>query len=80
MKLKNDTEIKHEYYCPESEIKPSCISRALTINSSSLTSNTPLSHSLSLSNEEKKAVEAYKLQVEQKRSIAIEYARRNAIR
>jgi len=80
MKLKSDTEIKHGCYCPESEVKPSRISRALTINSSSSTSNTTLSHSLALGNEERRAVEAYQLQVEQRRSMAIEYAHRTPFR
>ena len=80
MKLKSDTEIKHGCCYPESEVKPSRVSRALTINPSSSTSNTTLSHLLVLGNEERKAVEAYKLQVEMRRSMAIEYARRNTIR
>jgi hypothetical protein len=80
MKLESDTEIKYGCCYPESKIKHSCMSRALTINPSSSTSNTTLSRLLLLGNEERKAVDAYKLQVEQRRSMAIEYARRNTIR
>ena len=72
MKTKSEKQIKHGCCYPESKTEPLGCTRA--------TSGTSHSSLLALANEERKAVEAYKLQVEKWRSMAIELARRNAIR
>ncbi|MDH5448680.1 MAG: hypothetical protein OEY24_06195 [Candidatus Bathyarchaeota archaeon] len=81
--MQSETEAKTKHGCcsPESEMKPTRLSRALsTLNQNSSTFNTPHSPLLTLGNKERKAIEAYKLQVEMRRSMAIEYARRYTIR
>jgi len=77
----DDSKIKLGCY-PKNKVKPSHAIRALAINSSSLTSNsvTPHSSILILTREERKAVKAYNLQIEQGRFMGIELARRNTIR
>ena len=81
MKTESETEIKHGYCCPESKTEPIGCTKALSmLDQDSSTSDTSLSPLLVLGNKERKAVEAYKLQVEKWRLMAIELARRNAIR
>ncbi len=81
MKCESNSKIKHGYCYPEIEVKPTGRTKALGMlkqpSSASSTLHSPL---LVLGNEERKAVEAHKLQVELRRSIAIEKSRWNTIR
>lgn len=65
----------------EERRKPTGLSRALEkLDLRTSTFSTPHIPALALTDEERKAVEAYRLQVEKWRSTAIEYARRNMYR
>ncbi|MCW4052225.1 MAG: hypothetical protein NWE78_03310 [Candidatus Bathyarchaeota archaeon] len=76
MKWKKTSQVKNGYCCPESGEKTARFSRALRINPDlSITSISEVPR-LALSDYERKAAEAYKLQVEQRRSLAIANARR----
>ncbi|UCG37437.1 MAG: hypothetical protein JSV64_03970 [Candidatus Bathyarchaeota archaeon] len=70
-KLKDEL---NEYGCNR---KPKGFSQALTINQHSSTSNSPNSLLRPIGNEEMKAIAEYNLQVEQRRSIAVDKARRS---
>lgn len=81
MKKIRELETKHGSCYPKSKREPLGCTKAFDmLDQKSSTSGTSLGPLLAPSNEEKKAVEAYKLQVEKWRSMAIELARRNAIR
>ena len=80
MKNESKTNIEHGCSYPEMETKPSRLTKALAINLSSSTSHIPHSSFPVLNNEERKAIKAHNLQVEMRRSMAIEYSRRNIIR
>ncbi len=80
--MKVDTS-KVKYGCChlEEKRKPTGLSGALEkLDLRASTFSTPHIPALALSNEERKAIEAYRLQVEKLRSTAIEYARRNMYR
>lgn len=76
MKWGKSSQTKNGYCCPESEAKTARFSRTLRINEDLSITSTPHVPLLSSSNDERKAAEAYKLQVEQRRSLAIANARR----
>jgi len=80
MKSESKTMIEHGCSCPEMETKPSRLTRALAINPTSSTSYVPHSSFPILNNEERKAIKTHNLQVEMRRSMAIEYTRRNITR
>lgn len=81
MKCESDVEIQHECCYPEIETKPTGRTGVLSMLSQDSSISTTLHSPLHiLGNEERKAVEAYKLQVELQRAMAIEYARQNTIR
>jgi len=81
VKLESEEKIKHGCCYTESKSKPIGFTKAIDmLDQYSSTPNTPHSSAFVLSNEERRAVEAYKLQVEMRRSIAIEIARRSTIR
>ena len=78
MKLKTNIETEQGCCHPEKEGKPTGFSRALgMLNLHTPASSTPHTPVLILSNAERKAIEAYKLQIEKRRSMAAELARRN---
>lgn len=81
MGLETTSKVKHGCCYPEKKGKPTTLSRALEIvNLDASTSSIPHIPAVPLSNEERKAINAYRLQVEKRRSIAIEYARRSTFR
>lgn len=81
MKWESEKKIKHGCCYPESKTEPIGCTRAVDmLDQHSSTSSTPHSPAFVLGNEERRAVEAYKLQVEMRRSMAIERARRSTIR
>ena len=81
MKSESDAEIQHECCYPKNETKPTGRTGALSMlsqhSSTSIALRSPLPI---LGNEERKAIEAYKLKVELQRAMAIEYVRREPIR
>ena len=78
MKLKTNKEIEQGHCRPEKEGKLTGFSRALgMLNLPTPASSTPHTPVLILSNAERKAIETYRLQVEKRRSMAAELARRN---
>ena len=76
MKWGKDSQVKKGYCCPERATKPIRFSKALRMDENSLITSAPQVSLPSLSGADRKAAEAYKLQVEQRRSIAIANARR----
>lgn len=76
MKWGKNTQVKKGYCCPEREAKSARFSKALRMDEDLSITSTPQVSLLSLSSAERKAAEAYKLEVEQRRSIAIANARR----
>jgi hypothetical protein len=81
MKLESEKKIKHGCCYPESKTEPVGCTRAIDmLEQSSSTSSISHSPVFVLGNEERRAVEAHKLQVEMWRSMAIELARRNTLR
>jgi len=80
MKSGIDPKIKHGCCYPESEINSSQLTKTLAINPSSSISHVPHSPLPAFDNEERKAVEAYNLKLEQWRSMAIDLARQHTIR
>jgi hypothetical protein len=81
MKWESEKKIKHGYCHPESKTGPVDCTRAIgMLEQSSSTPSTPHSSTFIVGNEERRAVEAHKLQVEMWRSMAMERVRRNTIR
>ncbi len=81
MKWEIKPEVERECASLEPEAKPTGFSKALgMLNPFTTTANTPNNLVHALSNVEKNAIEAFKLQVERNRATAIELARRNTIR
>jgi len=76
MKCEVKAEVKHGCCSPEAEMTLTGGSRALPMLDHTSTSNIPHSSLITLGNEERKAIEARILQVEQKKAMAIANARR----
>ena len=75
--MKSTAEIKTNHECCSADYEKSPrITRALKITSYPSTTNQANSSLFTLNGEEAKAVKAYTLQVEKRRSVAIENARR----
>lgn len=76
MKWGKNSQVKKGYCCPEGEAKPARFSRTLRMDEDPSVTSNPQVSLPSLSGADRKAAEAFKLQVEQRRSIAIANARR----
>jgi len=77
MVWENDSETQHGCCYPENRTKPTKLSTTLgMLTQHSSTSAEPRDTLLALGDEQRRAAEAYKLQVEQRRLMAIERARR----
>ncbi len=76
MKWGKNSQVKKGYCCPESEAKAARFSRALRMDEDTSVTSTSQVSLPSLSGADRKAAEAFKLQVERRRSIAIANARR----
>ena len=77
MKWQSEESIEQGCYCPEPKTETTSYTTVARLpDRNSSTSNIPQSSLYSLANNERKALEAYKLGVEEKRTAAIETARR----
>ena len=75
MKSRTEEPMKHSC-CPEGKIESSRLSKVLGIDHQASNIKPPHSSLLTLATSERRAIEAHKLQVEQRRVTAIENARR----